>query len=359
MLNSADRFTAKRPAKTASLISKSENIRYLSGFTGEGVLLLENGVKSDGVKAVITDFRYTEQAHQQSPGFDILETSGSISENSIVGGLLADAEIKALYVEADSLTVAQHRQLESDLAGVELLFGGSEAEALRIIKTPEEIEHIRRAEELTDAAFEHLVSAVKIGMTEMNLVALLYKFFLDNGAEGFSFDPIVASGENSSKPHAIAGAREIRRGDLITFDIGCKFNGYCSDFTRTISVGGIDPALEKIYNIVLEANLKGLSAVRPGTLCRDVDAAARSHIAKCGYGEFFGHSTGHGVGLEIHEAPRLSMASKDALAPGMIVTVEPGIYLPGKGGVRIEDLVLVTEDGCEIISKSSKQLMIL
>ena len=359
MLEAAVKFADMRPSSTASLISKSENIRYLSGFTGEGILLLENCAGKNAIKAVITDFRYTEQAHQQSPGFDVLETSGANKENGILRKLLLDAGIKTLFIEADNLTVFQYEQLRADLPELELVFGGSEAERLRMIKSPEEIGHIRRAEEITDAAFQHLISSVKTGMTELNLVALLYKFFLDNGAESFSFDPIVASGENSSKPHAIACRREIRRGDLITFDIGCKFNGYCSDFTRTIAIGGIDPELEKIYNIVLEANIKGLEAVKAGVLCSEVDAAARSHITKRGYGEFFGHSTGHGVGLEIHEAPRLSTSSSDILAPGMVVTVEPGIYLPGKGGVRIEDLVLVTEGGCEILSKSSKQLMIL
>ncbi len=355
----AESLASKRPRATASLITKPENIRYLSGFTGEGVLLLENGGKDGSLRAIITDFRYTEQAHQQSPGFIICETSAGSRQNDIIRRVLNDAAVDKLYIEADSITLNEYEGLKSALSGVELLKGGGEVEDLRAIKTAEEVANIKRAEALTDDAFGYLLTVIRPGMTEMSLVALLYKFFLDNGAEGFSFSPIVAGGENSSKPHAISGQRQIRQGDLITFDIGCKINGYCSDFTRTIAVGSIDQELEKIYNIVLEANLKGLAAVKAGAKCKDVDAAARDHITALGYGENFGHSTGHGVGLEIHEAPRLSAASEQVLQSGMIVTVEPGIYLPGKGGVRIEDLVLVTDDGCEILSKSSKQLIIL
>ncbi|MGI5898606.1 MAG: M24 family metallopeptidase [Christensenellales bacterium] len=355
----AGELASRRPRATASLISKPENIRYLSGFTGEGVLLLENGGKDHTFQVIITDFRYTEQARQQSPGLEIYETSAGKRQNEIVQEVLKDAGLDKLYIEADAITLSEYEELKSALSGVDLLKGGAEVEELRAIKSADEVENIRMAESLTDEAFSYLLTAVKPGVTEMSLVALLYKFFLDNGAEDFSFSPIVASGENSSKPHAISGQRQIKQGDLITFDFGCKINGYCSDFTRTIAVGGIDPELEKIYNIVLEANLKGLAAVKAGTMCKDVDAAAREHIASCGYGRNFGHSTGHGVGLEIHEAPRLSAASEQVLKSGMIVTVEPGIYLPGKGGVRIEDLVLVTEEGCEILSKSTKQLITL
>jgi Xaa-Pro aminopeptidase len=355
----AGALASKRPQATASLITKPENIRYLSGFTGEGVLLLENGGKDGLFRVIITDFRYTEQAHQQSPGFEIFETSAGSIQNDIIKKVLNDAGVDKLYIEAETITLSEYEALGQALSGVNLLKGGGEVEDLRIIKTAEEVESIKRAEALTDQAFSYLLTVIKPGMTEMSLVALLYKFFLDNGADDFSFSPIVASGENSSKPHAIPGQRQITRGDLITFDMGCKINGYCSDFTRTVAVGSIDPELEKIYNIVLEANLKGLAAVKAGVNCKDVDAAARDHIAALGYGENFGHSTGHGVGLEIHEAPRLSTASEQVLQSGMIVTVEPGIYLPGKGGVRIEDLVLVTDEGCEILSKSSKQLITL
>jgi Xaa-Pro aminopeptidase len=249
--------------------------------------------------------------------------------------------------------------MRSELPGISLLAAGGEVEALREIKSTGELAAIKKAAHLTDAAFYYLLGIIRPGMSELEIVALLYKFFLDNDSEGFSFDPIVASGENSSKPHAVAGRRKIRRGDLVTFDIGCKIDGYCSDFTRTVAIGAIDPELKKIYNIVLEANLRVLSKIADGISGFDADAAARDYINSEGFGGSFGHGTGHGVGLEIHEAPRLGASSKQILRAGMVVTDEPGIYLPGIGGVRIEDLVLVTNDGCEALSHAKKELIIL
>lgn len=354
MFERAQRVLEKVGAKQACLFTREENMAYLSGYTGEGAVLI-----AQDYYAIITDFRYVEQAGQQAPGFEVLETSRECGQNAWIAKVLASHGIKSLCCETDHLSHDAFSALEKALDGVELVSCPVNLQQIRAVKSEEEIAFIRKAAQITDDAFAYLLTKVKPGMTELNLVALLYQYFLDHGAQGFSFSPIVASGENSSLPHAIAGNRVIRQGDLITFDIGCKVGGYCSDFTRTIAVGQVDPELEKIYGIVLEANLRGLKAVRPGVTGKEVDAACRDYIAENGYGPQFGHSTGHGVGLEIHELPRLSVISEQVLEPGMIVTVEPGIYLPGKGGVRIEDLVLVTKDGCEVLSHAGKEFLVL
>lgn len=350
-----EKAAARLGAGQAYLFTKPENMIYITGgYTGEGCVFL-----SAAAREIITDFRYTEQAGQQAPDFAVFEVSAQTGETARLGQLCTQCGVSELFAETSYMTHDAFVAMEKALAPVKLTTIATPAEDDRIVKDEGEIACIRKAAQITDASFDFLVGNVREGMTELEVVGMLYGFFLSHGATGFSFAPIIASGENSSLPHAVAGQRRIRRGDLITFDIGCKVGGYCSDFTRTIAVGGIDPELEKIYNIVLEANLRGLAAVRPGVTGFDVDKAARDHIAANGYGAAFGHSTGHGVGLEIHEAPRLSSRSQDVLKPGMIVTVEPGIYLPGKGGVRIEDLVLVTENGCDVLSHSTKELIII
>lgn len=354
MFDRVQRVLDQVGAPMACLFTRPENMTYLSGFTGEGAVLV-----AEGLRAVITDFRYVEQAQQQAPGFEVLETSREKGQNAWIDQALRQRDIRTLACETDHLSHDAFAALEKALDGIHVVSCPVDLQQLRAVKAPQEIDQIRQAARLTDDAFAYLLTRVRPGVTELNLVALLYQFFLDHGAQGFSFAPIIASGENSSLPHAIAGNRAIRPGDLITFDIGCKVGGYCSDFTRTVAVGQVDPELERIYEIVLQANLRGLDAVRPGVTGAQADAAARDYIAQMGYGPCFGHSTGHGVGLEIHEQPRLSAASEQVLEPGMIVTVEPGIYLPGKGGVRIEDLVLVTKDGCEVLSHADKKLLVL
>jgi len=342
------------PEGSACLFTTPQNMRYVSGFTGEGGVL----VAKDG-KYVITDFRYTEQAGQQAPDFEAVETGASKNMIACVDVLLKKMGIKKLLIETNQMSYDQVVSIKEALSDVEIAKNEIDLLSIRAVKDEEEIEILKKAEAITDDAFTYLLEKVRPGMTELNVVALLYKFFLDNGATGFSFNPIVASGENSSLPHAIAGDRVIRDGDFVTFDIGCRYKGYCSDFTRTIGIGTVDPQLKKIYNIVLEANMRAIEAIAPGVSGKAVDAVARDYITDNGFGPNFGHSAGHGVGLQIHESPRLSTLSKDILQPGMVVTVEPGIYLPGKGGVRIEDVVLVTKDGYELLSHSAKDLIIL
>lgn len=353
MMDRAKRlFTANPELTSPMIITKPENIRYFSGFTGEGALVL-TGEKN----TVITDFRYTEQAESQSPGWEIIQTSRDLRLPAAIGRALNASGAKSAYYESDHVTVKMLKDLSEALEGIELMEASDAADAARAIKSAEEIELHRRAAALTDQAFEYILTRLRPGVTEMQLKAELDFYFVTHGAEGASFNAIIASGPNGSLPHAEPSERKIEIGDFVTFDFGCKIGGYCSDFTRTVAVGKVDPKLDAIYQVVLQAQLAGVAAVRPGIEAGAVDKVCRDIITDAGYGENFGHGTGHGVGLLIHEAPRLGVDSDTVLKPGMIVTVEPGIYLPGIGGVRIEDLVCVTETGCEVLSRYAKELI--
>ena len=227
----------------------------------------------------------------------------------------------------------------------------------RQIKTPEEIELLRQAEHIGDLAFEDILGILKPGMTELEVAAELEYSMKKHGAEGFSFDTIAASGKNSSMPHAIPSEKKLENGDFLTMDFGCIYKGYCSDMTRTVCIGKASDEQKKIYNIVLSAQLAVLENLKPGMMCKDVDRIARDYITAQGYGEYFGHGLGHGVGLYIHESPAFNTRDTSIVKAGMIETDEPGIYLPNKFGVRIEDMILITEDGCEPLAHSPKNLI--
>jgi len=230
--------------------------------------------------------------------------------------------------------------------------------ALRTIKTPEEIEKMRKGAKITADTFYHMTKVIKPGVSEYDLLAEMIYFFHKNGVKP-SFEPIIATGPNSSLPHATISDRKVQNGDFVTMDFGVIYEGQCTDFTRTVAVGGVAPELEMIYNIVQKAQLATLAALRPGITGGDVDAVARNIITDAGYGAFYEHGTGHGVGVEIHEAPWFRRDNPQVLEAGMIGTVEPGIYLPGQGGVRIEDMVAITEDGYENFYTVSKDLIVL
>ncbi|MBI4640833.1 MAG: aminopeptidase P family protein, partial [Candidatus Tectomicrobia bacterium] len=219
--------------------------------------------------------------------------------------------------------------------------------------------NIKKAAELTDAGFAHILKYIKPGMKEIDVALELEFFIRKNGGKGVAFSYIVASGERGAMPHGVASDKVISPGDLVTFDFGTSYNGYRSDMTRTIGIGDPSPKMRELYSTVLEAQLAGLQAIKAGIKCVDADAAARNIIKDAGYGEYFGHSLGHGVGLAIHEGPRVSQYSEEVLEAGMVVTCEPGIYIPNEGGVRIEDLVIVRENGCEILSHSPKELIVI
>lgn len=332
----------------ALLVASSVNRRYLSGFTGTaGVLLF-----TPAGQYLLTDFRYRTQAPAQAPDYRVVEHAPELMDT--VKELLAEDGVKRLGFEERHVPYGDWAAWSEKLAPVELVPAGELAESLRMKKDEDEVEVIREAAALADAAFQHILTVVRPGVTELELAAELETFMRKGGASGPSFDTIVASGERSALPHGVASDRRLQPGEFVTFDFGAYYNGYCSDLTRTIVVGTPTDRHREIYEIVLEAQQHALDNLKPGMTGREADALTRDIIARYGYGEFFGHGTGHGIGMEIHEAPRLSLRSDTVLEPGMVVTVEPGIYIPGFGGVRIEDDVVVTDAGIRVLTSSPK-----
>lgn len=329
------------------------NIRYLTGYTGEGSLL----VLPDRA-VIITDFRYVEQAQRQSPFCDLERVGADRGTNAILAEALAKAGLHELAIEENIVTVSRLRAMEKALPGVHLTALPETVLEMRTVKDEGELDCIRKAQAISCQAFDDLLGVIHAGMTEKRACAELNHFMNLRGSEGNAFDTIVASGVNGSLPHAVPSDKVIEKGDLVTFDFGAKFGGYCADMTRTIAIGEISSELHAIYDAVLEAQLTSEAAVKPGAICRDIDKIARDQLdAK--YPGAFGHSLGHGVGLFIHELPRLSFRSETILQKGHVVTVEPGVYVPGVGGCRIEDTVIVTEDGFENPVTTPKQLIVV
>lgn len=333
----------------AVLVSKPENRCYFSNFTGSsGVLLI-----TDTTAQLITDFRYIEQAAKQATGFEILRHGPKMLDT--VRQAAAEQHVKTLGFETDFVTVETYHSLQEQLPGIK--FTPTKLDSLRMVKDHQELVALQQAVAIADKAFLHILSFIKPGLTE-NQVALELEYTMRRlGAEKLAFDIIVASGIRSSLPHGRATDKVIVSGDFVTMDFGAVYGGYHSDITRTIVMGKATDRQREIYGIVSHAQLAGVQAVRPGQTGREVDDMARTVITEAGYGAYFGHGLGHGVGLVIHEDPRLSPAGEVVLEPGMTVTVEPGIYLPEWGGVRIEDTVVVTTEGCQILTASSKQLI--
>lgn len=336
----------------AVLIRDSYNRRYLSGFTGSNAYLYI----SKNTKKLLTDFRYTEQANKQSPDFDIIDYT-KIGLLKILNDIIDKDNAKTIGFEDETISYKEFITYEKGLKNVELLPIGDTVEKIRMIKDEEELRCIQKAASIGDLAYEHILKFVKPGVTEKEVALEIETCMKKNGAENLSFDTIVASGLNSSKPHAEPSDKKIKEGDFVTLDFGCIYKGYCSDMTRTFVVGKASEKQKEIYNIVLEAQLKALEAVKAGCVGKDIDKIARDIITDKGYGDNFGHGLGHSVGLFIHEEPRFSYSDENVFTENMVVTVEPGIYVPGFGGVRIEDLVCVTKDGIINFVSSPKQLI--
>jgi Xaa-Pro aminopeptidase len=334
------------------LITSPFNRRYISNFTGSaGVVLI-----SEEKAQFLTDFRYIEQASKQCQGFEIIKITGSIPEE--VAQQAKKLGIQKLGFEEDFLSYSSFKLYAKEIESELVPFSGI-IEKLRLIKTDAEIKILKVAADIADAAFKHILDFLRPGKTELEVSNELEFFMRRAGATSSSFDTIVASGHRSALPHGVASDKVIEAGDIVTMDYGCYYNGYVSDITRTVAVGEPDAKLKEIYDIVLEAQLLGMAGIKPGMTGREADAITRDYITEKGYGEYFGHSTGHGIGLEIHEGPGLSMKSDVILEPGMVVTCEPGIYIPGLGGVRIEDDTLITKDHNEALTHSTKELIIL
>ncbi|NLP37962.1 MAG: aminopeptidase P family protein [Firmicutes bacterium] len=337
----------------AALITNPVNVAYLSGFVGTAGFL----VITEKAAALFTDFRYLEQAQQQAPAFEIIDVAGKQWEK--VNEFLTGHRVQTIAVEKDHLTVHTYDEITRICSGIELQKPASPVEVLRRIKSREEIESIKKAQALTDAAFTYILDLVRPGVSERELALELEFYLRRQGASGLSFTMIVASGPRSALPHGTASEKVLTVGDAVVFDFGCVVDGYCSDMTRTVFVGSVTDKQRQVYEAVLAAQEKALSVLRAGLTGRQADAAARDVLTELGFAGYFGHGLGHGVGREIHEAPRLSPLSEDILESGMVVTVEPGVYLPGEFGVRIEDMVVIGEDGIENLTKSTKELYCL
>ena len=332
----------------AILITQPENRRYLSGFTGSaGVLLI-----SQEQAIIATDFRYYEQVAREAPGFQLARIEKKFVD--ILPHLVAQVGAKRVGFESAHLTYDQYQEWAKVAEGFELVPTKELVEKIRAVKDEDELEKIRRAVALADQALAYVLDIIEPGMTEKEVAWELESFMRTHGAEKVAFDLIVASGPNGALPHATASERAIRADEPIVMDLGCVVEGYHSDMTRTICLGQPDERFREVYELVLSAQLAAEEAIRPGMTGREADAIARKVIEEAGYGEQFGHGLGHGVGLAIHEKPTLGKLSEDVLEPGMVFTVEPGVYIPGWGGVRIEDLVVLREDGVEVLTQASK-----
>lgn len=340
----------------AILLTSPANMRYIAGFTGEGYVYI-----SREQALVVTDSRYTIAATAECPDFEVI-TWKSGTYYKILGDALRRDQAEKIGVEDLHMTVKDYMKLRAALekqalANVEVKYLGELVTRYRQIKTEDEIRKIREAEAIGDRAFAKLCRKLKAGMTEKKVAALLEYYMKEEGAEGFSFDTIAASGLHSAMPHAVPTDKVLEPGDFLTMDFGCLHEGYCSDMTRTVVIGKADEEQKKVYETVLFAQQTALSKLHAGMTGKEIDALARDVITDAGYGEYFGHSLGHSVGLEIHEKPCFSPGENTVIQPGMVISVEPGIYIENFGGVRIEDLVVVTEDGCENLSSSPKELM--
>jgi Xaa-Pro aminopeptidase len=320
------------------------NVRYLTGFESTNAAVL---VEPDRVR-LFTDFRYAERAREVE-GVEFEETKRYLYSD------LAERLSGPVAFEADALTYANYEFLRE--GGVELVARRGLVEALRAVKELEELEAIRRATEVTNQVYERLAEEQFKGRTEKELAWRMEQLFHDLGADAVAFPVDIAAGPTAASPHAVPGDRVVEEGDLVLVDAGAVLDGYCSDCTRTFAAGEISDSLREVYELVRQAEQAGVDAIRPGVSGRDADMAARAVIDDAGYGENFGHGLGHGIGLLVHEAPVLRVESKDVLAAGNVVTVEPGVYLSGVGGIRIEDLVVVTEDGCEVLTSFPKELV--
>ncbi len=337
----------------AFLVISPENRRYLTGFSSSAGYIIITKTES----FFLTDSRYIEAATNAITSCKtvlLTDFSAQLCE------YIKKFNIVRLLLEGESLSVAKAEQIKKiSSAQCDFSKADNEISALRRIKSEEEKNAILKAQSIAEKAFDNILSFIKEGVTEREIALELDFFMLKNGAECVSFETIAVSGKNSSMPHGAPSDKKIEKGDFITMDFGAVCNGYHSDMTRTVAVGEVSSEQAKIYETVLSAQKSSLEILRAGISCKDADAAARDVIANAGYGQFFGHGTGHGVGIEIHEAPTLNPRSGDTLKIGDIVTVEPGIYLPEKFGVRIEDMAFIAENGCENLTKSPKNLIIL
>ncbi len=330
--------------------------RYSRMYAAEFDIAEGYAIVSKSGARYFTDSRYIESAQKNIQGFEVVDFGGKLVE--LLNATLQEFGIETLGFEEEYLTVKELNTFEK-LLNASFVPVQEKINAFRASKEPWEIERLVKAQEITDKAFSEVCTRIREGMTEKELAAELIYCLYKNGGEGLSFDPIVVSGPNTSMPHGVPGDRKLQKGDFITMDFGVLYGGYCSDMTRTVALGYATEEMKEVYNTVLKAQLAGIAISKAGATGKEVDAAARDVIKAAGYGEYFGHSYGHSLGLEIHEAPNCTPKNEHPIPLGAVCSAEPGIYLPDKFGVRIEDVVIFEENGCRDITKSPKELLIL
>ncbi len=338
----------------ALLITSEPNRLYVTGFPSSAGTAV---VTKEGC-CFLTDSRYIEAAAREITGCEVAEPTRANPTLQMVEDFLRRRQVRRLGFEEDRTTVSEYETLRSKLT-CELVPAAALLAEARAVKDPGEVEAMIDAQRITEKALDEVLPFIKAGRTEKEIAARLQYLMLHYGAENMSFDPIVVSGPNGSLPHGVPGERVIQNGEFVTMDFGCIYHGYCSDMTRTVAVGFATEEMQRVYSTVLSAQEAGIRAARAGVTGREVDGAARAVITAAGYGDYFGHSFGHGVGVEIHEAPNASPMNEKPLPAGAVISAEPGIYLPGKLGVRIEDVILLTEEGCKDLTKAPKELIIL
>jgi Xaa-Pro aminopeptidase len=336
----------------ALIVSSLPHIRYLCGFSGSHALLIIGRTAA----TLITDSRYRAQSALEVRGVRRAIARGSLQQEAADRRLLS--RCRRVGVESFALSLAEFRNLRSLFRGISFVHVDAIVSDLASVKSTDEVRWIRNAASITDEVFAGIISRIRPGVAERDIAAEISYQQKLRGAEGDAFEPIVAGGERGALPHARPTARRFRRGDLVILDFGCVVNGYHSDLTRTIAVGPVSRTRKEMYEAVLKAQEVALGSARGGMEARELDAIARTVIAQCGFGRYFSHSLGHGLGLEIHEQPRVSSLSNDRLTAGNVITIEPGIYINGEGGVRIEDDVVLTDTGCEVLTRASKNLMV-
>jgi Xaa-Pro aminopeptidase len=337
----------------AFLVTFQPHVLYLSGFSGSSGLALITNRSC----CLVTDGRYAQQVRKQTKGWKIFITQDTLFKEAKRQRLFR-SEMRVGF-DGNTLMFAEYKQLKKTFPKVKFLPKVDCIERISIIKDDEEIEKIKKAVAVTDRVFSEILGIIKPGMNELDVAAEISFRQRKHGSESDAFESIVASGERGALPHARPTAKKLRKGELVTLDFGCTVEGYHSDLTRTIALGKPKPEAKKIYNFVLQAQLRAIEAAKCGMKAKDLDAVARDYITRQGYGKYFRHSLGHGLGLQIHEQPRISAQSRAVLQVGNVITIEPGIYIPSFGGVRIEDDIVITEGHCEVLNHSPKEFIIL
>ena len=338
----------------ALLVADPTNVGWLTGFTGS----FGQAIVTADATRFITDSRYALQAQEEVPAMPIFTFATPVKGEEFLEAQVREMALPRLAFEADTTSYAQFEKLGERLSGVEFTAAPDFFGELRMVKGPEEIAAIRKACAITDACFGHLCRLIGPGMTEYDL-QLELEFYLRRAGAAIAFEPIVVSGERSARPHGKASEKTLEVGDFVTMDFGARVDGYNADLTRTVVVGEATDRHREVYEAVLRAERAAIDAMRPGVRAADVDALARTVLDEKGLAQYFGHGLGHGLGRHVHDGGRMNATSEDVLAVGQVWTVEPGAYLPGFGGVRIEDDVVVTEDGVEVLTASPKELLVL